>query len=184
LRFPSGQLTRVELGSFEVPVGGALGVEADWDLHLPPGAVRWRGSDYPVNTLAVRGCETLRLAPWLPQGLVEPTALADYVAAGGRSMPALVERAVRVELARREEALDALVPVALGLPRPELAVLVPALRWLSAERGLGADVEAWRAWLEARDARLESQPRAPEPDLPQTARPGGANVPRSGGRSG
>jgi hypothetical protein len=180
LRLPAGERARVAIGRYEVPLGGALAVEAEWDLRLPPGTLRLDGEDLPVQTLSVRGCETRRLAAFLPTSEVEPGELARYVSTGGRSMPALMERAVRIEPERRGEALAALVPVALALPRIELGVLFPALRWLSGERKLGADVEAWAAWLEAYQATPPAEePSAP--DLPGTGRPAAANVPGPGG---
>jgi hypothetical protein len=180
LRIPPGKEARVALGRYEVPIGAALAVEAAWDLRLPPGTLRLDGEDLPVQTFTVRGCETRRIAAWLPQAVVEPGELARYVAAGGRSMPALVERAVRIEPERRREALEALAPHALALPRMELAVLVPALRWLSGERKLGGDLDGWAAWLE--QVRAGPPPPAPAgPDLPATGSAPAATVPPRGG---
>jgi hypothetical protein len=180
LRLAPGEAARVALGRYAVPIGGALAVEAEWDLRLPPGTLSVDGEELPVQVLTVRGCETRRVAPWLPDSEVEPGELARYVEAGGRSMPALMERAVRIEPARRREALDALAPVALALPRIELAALVPALRWLSGERALGADAEAWAVWLEALQAGpQESAPTGP--DLPGNAGAPRATVPAGGG---
>jgi hypothetical protein len=182
LRLPPGEPRRVRLGRYEVPVGGALGVQARWDLHLPAGTIRADGGDFPLDGVSVAGCETLRLAPWLPQGPVEPGELARYVADGGRSMPAVVERTVRVPLDHRGEALEALVPVAAELPVIDLPVLIPALRWLSEERSLGADAEAWARWLQARSTAPGATPQRPAgPDLPQTAPPRVATVPGPGG---
>jgi hypothetical protein len=181
LRIPPGKQARVALGRYEMPIGAALAVEAAWDLRLPPGTLRLDGEDLPVQTFTVRGCETRRIAAFLPTPAVEPGELARYVASGGRSMPALVERAVRIEPERRREALEALAPVALEMPRMELAVLVPALRWLSGERKLGGDVDAWARWLE--EVRAGPQPAAPSgPDLPATQTAPAATVtPRGGG---
>ena len=173
LRLPAGRDLRIDLGLYDVPLAGALAVEAAWDLHLPPGALRLEGTDYPAAALDAAGCETVRLAPWLPVGEVAPDELADYVERGGRGMPALVERAVRVERARRGEALDALAPVALSLTRDERAVLVPVLRWLSGQRELGADVDAWSSWLDRRLAGAADEGRDPLLDLPATGAPPG-----------
>lgn len=179
LSFPAGERARIALGRYAVPIGGALAIEAEWDLRLPPGTLRLDGEDYPVQVLVVRGCETRRVASWLPASEVDPGELARYVSAGGRSMPALMERAVRIDPARRREALEALAPVALGLPRIELGGLVPALRWLSFERHIGADVEAWAVWLE--DVRAGTEPtESSGPELPATPSSPGATVPREG----
>ena len=82
-------------------------------------------------------------------------------------MPALIERAVRVPIVRRGEALDALTPIALGMPRTDMVVLVPALRWLSGRRELGADVDSWVAWLEARAAAAGTEVDGPALELPE-----------------
>jgi len=180
LRIPPGKQARVALGRYEVPIGGALAVEVAWDLRLPPGTVRVDGEDLPVQTFTVHGCETRRIAAWLPAAVVEPGELARYVASGGRSMPALVERAVRIDPQQRREALEALAPVALAMPRMDLAVLVPALRWLSGERNLGGDVDAWAKWLEG--VRAGPPPPPPTgPDLPATGSTPAATVPAKGG---
>ncbi len=161
LLVPPGAGARWPLGEFAVPTGRALGALAEWDLELQQGVLVLEGLDFPASEVAVAGCQTLRLATWLPASPVEPGELVRYVEAGARSMPALVERTVRIDPARREEALDLLTPSALSCSRLELARLVPTLRWLSQQRELGADVDAWRAWL---SARLRSEP--PALDLP------------------
>ncbi len=162
LLVPPGAGARLELGEFAVPSGRALAVLAQWDLALQPGVVRLEGQEFPAADVAVAGCRTLRLAAWLPPAPVEPEELVRYVQAGARSLPALLERTVRIDPARRTEALDLLAPTALSLGRPELTRLVPTLRWLSDQRDLGADVDAWRAWLASR-----GEPAAePALDLP------------------
>jgi hypothetical protein len=175
---PAGSTVALDLGVYDVPSGAALGLLAEWDVNLQPGTIRMEGVDYPASLVQVRGCESLRLAAWLPGAPVPADSLARYVAGGGRAMSAMVERAVRVDLARHEAALDALVPEALKLSRPELPLLVPALRWLSGRRDLGADIDAWQAWLVERAARPAADSGArPALDLPETAPVPGAILP-------
>jgi hypothetical protein len=147
---------------------------------LRAGTLSTGGEEFPANELFVRTAATVRLAPWLPTAPVAADALADYVAGGGRALPALMERAVRVELERREAALDALVAPALGLPSSELGRLVPALRWLSGRRELGADPEAWRQWLASREEARRRPAGRPALELPETPAPPDASLPRRG----
>lgn len=168
LDVPAGRTAVVDLGEFEVSGSRNLALQADWELQLRAGTLALDGREYPANELPVRPTTTLRLASWLPSAPIPAAALADYVEGGGRAVPALMERAVRVELEQREAALDALTAPALALPRVELALLVPALRWLSGRRELGADPAAWQRWLSER-AELRDAPAVPRTlDLPET----------------
>ena len=82
-----------------------------------------------------------------------------------------------LEPARREEALDLLTPVLLRRSRLELAPLVPTLRWLSGQRELGADSEAWWRWLEQRrDGKRDVPDQGGGLDLPETSGARDANV--------
>ena len=171
---PPGRGAVLDLGEFEVSGTRNLALQADWELTLRSGTLRLGGEEYPANELVVRPAVTLRMAPWLPTAPVAPAALAEYVAGGGRAMPALMERAVRVDLDQRPAALDALIGPALALPRDELALLVPALRWLSGRRDLGAEPRAWQRWLDER-ATARAAPASPGAlDLPET--PAGADA--------
>ena len=166
----------LDLGEFAVDGTRNLALQADWELVLRAGTLTLGDEEYPANELAVRPARTLRLAPWLPTAPVAADALAEYVAEGGRAMPALMERAVRVGLEQREEALDALTAPALDLPRVDLALLVPALRWLSGRRDLGAEPRAWQRWLDERAAERAAGTRDPALELPATAPGGDARV--------
>lgn len=180
LPVPAAETAVLDLGEFEVSGSGNLALQADWELVLRAGTLSTGGEEFPANELAVRAAATVRLAPWLPPAPVAADALADYVAAGGRALPALMERAVRVDLLQREAALDALEAPALGLPASELARLVPALRWLSGRRELGAEPEAWRQWLASREAARRRPAGRPALELPETPAPPDASLPTSG----
>lgn len=169
LDLPAGRTAALDLGEFEVSGARNLALQADWQLELRAGSLALSGREYPANDLTVRQAVTQRLATWLPDAPIPPESLAEYVAGGGRAVPALMERAVRVGLDEREAALDALTAPALALTQVELERLVPALRWLSGRRELGADALAWQRWL-AQRAGERGRPAATPgaPDLPQT----------------
>lgn len=187
LEVPAAGTTVVDLGEYEVSGTGNLALQADWEIVLRAGTLTLGREDYPANELPVRPAATVRLADWLPGAPIPARALADYVASGGRALPAILERAVRVDLQAREQALDALSGPALELPAPELTRLVPALRWLSGRREMGFDPEAWRAWFASR-ARDRSKPgERPALELPETPVRSDASLPkpaadRSGGQ--
>jgi hypothetical protein len=168
LDLPAQRTAVLDLGEFEVSGERNLALQADWQLELRAGTLSLAGSEYPANDLPVRPATTLRLAPWLSSAPIPPDALAAYVRGGGRAAPALMERAVRVGIDEREAALDALCAPALELPQIELLLLVPALRWLSGRRELGADPVAWQRWLAERaGARVAPPPQTLElPDAP------------------
>jgi hypothetical protein len=167
-------------------------VRASFALVLPSGELLFDGQAYPANTLTVRPCSVQRLAPFLPTGPVEPEELLRYLGGQRVATPALLERAVRIPPERREEALELLSAAALDMTRPELERALPALRWLSGQRHLGADVDAWRRWREQRRALAEAdRPLLPLPRPADRARassrrrrPGAARGPRARAGSG
>ena len=177
LRFTPDRPTRLELGTFDLPLGGALAVRGVWELDLLAGGIR-EERDLPAMGVPVRSCEAVRLAPWLPGAPVEPGELirllreeimdpAGAVASPQRQLPRILERTVRIAPARREEALDLLVPVALEMIPSERTLIVPSLRWLSGVARLGGDDHAWVGWLEERQRRLqEARGREPALELP------------------
>lgn len=176
LRVPPGEGASIDLGAFEMPGRRNLALQADWELELRSGTLVLGGEEYPANELVVRPARTLRLAPWLPSAPIPASSLADYVRAGGRSVPAFMERAVRVGLDQREEALDAVTGPACELAGVDLELLIPALRWLSGRRDLGADPRAWQVWLEARAEERARPADTPALDLPETVRAADARV--------
>jgi hypothetical protein len=180
LAVPAAQTAVLDLGEFEVSGSGNLALQADWELVLRAGTLSTGGEEFPANELPVRGAATVRLAPWLPGGPIPAAALADYVSGGGRALPALMERAVRVDPEEREQALDALEAPALGLPASELERLVPALRWLSGRRDLGADPALWRQWLAEREAARTRPAGRPALELPETPVRPDASLPPPG----
>jgi len=152
-----GEVTRIRLGDFELPIGAALAVRATWDLSLMPGeVVRGDAAGVPVNDFRVRSGQTVRLASFLPTDPVPPEELARYLAGDVVSLPAMIERAVRIPVDQRAEALDLLGPVVESMTLIELERAVPVLRWLSGQRELGGDPARWRAWMALRTEQVEA----------------------------
>lgn len=172
LSVPAGERVRIDLGPFDMPAASVpLAARASWELDPVSGEFRFGGATLPASGLAVAPCDLVRLAPWLPNGAVEPAELARYLGEPGFSTPAMLERTVRIDSARRPEALDLVTPVALAMDRIALARAVPALRWLAGHSELGADGESWRAWLVERAQKREVSGAAPSLDLPDAPPP-------------
>ena len=163
---PPGAGARVRLGTSSLPAGTWLAVRATWDLELLPCDLAWKGARYPARSLAVRPCEAVRLAPWLPQAPVEPQELASYAQRTSFSTAAMLERAVRIDPARRAEALQLLGEPELRY-RLDLHRLAPALRWLSGFRGPLGDGELWREWLAGRHGERDAAPASGRLELPE-----------------
>jgi hypothetical protein len=168
LQLAPGAPVTLHLGTFQLAVRGLIASRGCWELRAMAGSIERGEEVFPAMNVAVAPLEVVRLAEGLPSDAVTPEELVSYVSdpahrQGPRTTPALLARAVRIDNARRVEALDALSPVALQMGNPDLACVVPALRWLSGERDLGADPRAWRVWLQTRVA-ARSEPldrRAP-----------------------
>jgi len=174
LAIAPGKSARVPLGAFDLPAGAVpLALRASWELDPVSGEFLLGGASFPASALAVDPCETVRLAPWLPAGDVEPAELARTLAQPRFSTPAMLERAVRIPRERRAEALDLATPVLLSMDRFALARAVPALRWLAGRTDLGADAAAWRRWIEARAEKRrlgqDATPGLELPDVPESS---------------
>jgi len=165
LQIESGVRARVPLATFSVRCGGMMAVQARWELAARDGILVLGSRELPAKDLAASGCALVRLDPRLPASPVDPVEFTRYVERGAPSLAALLERAVRVEPARRRETLDLASARLRALPDAELERLAPALRWLAdlSEPPVGG--EAWRTWLEAR-ARAAAEAPRPALDLP------------------
>lgn len=128
---------------------GALAVNDRWILHLRSGSVDADGGEFPAMNFAVSSAQRVELAPVLPSGSLAPTFLLEAARNPGVSMPALLERTVRILPRDRDAALAALVPLVETWTPEQIARLVPSLRWLSGGSEAGGDPLAWRAWLRA-----------------------------------
>ena len=153
-----GVETRIRLGDFRLPTGAALAVRATWELSLVPGeVVRGTRRGVPVNEFVVQQAQVVRLASHLPTDPVEPAELVRYLEGDAFSMPAMLERAVRIPSDRRDEALELLGPVVERMTMIELERTIPALRWLSGNRDLGGDPALWRTAMAAHIERRERE---------------------------
>lgn len=163
LPIPPATPVRVPLESYELPLAGRLAVRERWAYELRSGEILVGETVLPAQAPEVAPAQRIRLAPFLPVAPVEPAELVDYIQREVVNLPPLVERAVRIDPARRGEALDLLAPLVQELARtdPErLARVAPALRWLARTGRPGADPEAWVEWFALRAARGE--PGTPE----------------------
>ena len=134
LAIEPGRTETVELLTYNVPYGGQVAVRDQWDLQLLSGEVRRGDEAYPAMRVGVQRCERVSIAPYFPQEPLEPSVLLEYIAGEEIHGPPLIERTVRIDDARREEALELLAPLVEDLERddPErLAEIAPALRWLA-----------------------------------------------------
>lgn len=166
LRIPPGEGSSLVLGRFPLEVGGALAVRIHWSLRLGSGEFVLGRRRYPAMLLGAEPCEAVRLAAFLPEAPVGPEVLAEYLDAGRFATAPMLERAVRIEPERREEALDLLTPVLQRMDRIDLERAVPALRWLSGHPGGLRDPSEWEGWLEERARRRAPTPPPDPLDLP------------------
>ena len=174
LELPPGRPTRVRLGEFPLDTGTAMAVRATFELEVPAGELLLDGQAFPANELSVRPCTLVRLADYLPKAPVEPSELVRYLTGPRVALAALLERAVRIAPERRGETLDLLAAAAEGLTAQQLERAAPALRWVSGNRELGSDGEAWRRWLAARSWEPRETAAAPElPPAPVLTLPAG-----------
>ncbi len=144
--------TRLYAYDRRIPAG-ALAVDDRWILHLRSGSVDADDGEFPAMNLAVRHAQRVELAPVLPSGSLAPSILVDAARKPEISMPALLERTVRILPRDRDVALAALAPLVETWTPEQIARLVPSLRWLSGDSEPGGDPLAWRAWLRAWAAR-------------------------------
>jgi hypothetical protein len=169
---PGGE-TRLELLTYDLPLGRALAARERWRVETRAGEIECGGVRYPAQSVPVAGCERERLSSRIAAEHVPATALARRLEEQDppRSRE-LLELALRTAECEREPALRALAPVVARLAHssPErLAAAEPALRWLTQNRELGLDAEAWARYLGDRAAasRAAANPPAGALDLPE-----------------
>jgi len=159
LELDSDGWLEVSLGSFPTLLpGNALAARTHWSLHFRAAEIEEEGRSYPAMDVPPAVVERVDLAPFLPTATVDPSELASYAARPDGSQLALYERTVRMDPARREEALDLLTPLVAGCTAEQLARLVPTLRWLAGIGQGGGDPELWRAWLATRAVERSAPP--------------------------
>ena len=138
--------TRLHNYDRRIPAG-ALAVNDRWVLRLRAGSVDADEGLFPAMNLTVKYAERVELASVLPSESLAPALLVEAARNPDVSMPALLERTVRILPRDREAALGALAPLVETWTSEQIARLVPSLRWLSGESDPGGDPLAWRAWL-------------------------------------
>ena len=162
LTLPPGEVLRHPILDYELTAGGALAVRERWSLEPRAGEVEVDGRWLPAQNPRVAPAERTVLASFLPRAPVEPAELVRYAARPEAvHMPPLIERTVRIDPERREEALDLLAPLVADLAEadPErLETIAPALRWLSRSVYPGTHPQAWADWFAARRTRSEEIP--------------------------
>ncbi len=129
-----------------IPIG-ALAVNDRWVLRLLSGGVLAREQLLPAMNMHVEFAERVELAEVIPSEPVRPHELYEAAAAHRFSVPALLERTVRIIPSQREEALALLAPLLETWTPEQIARLVPSLRWLAMDGDRGRDPHTWRAWL-------------------------------------
>lgn len=155
-----GQQSEVELARFFLdPPAGQLAVRLAFALELRSGVLVRGGRELPAMRVAVQPARAVRRSSELPQELLSPEQLLA-ASAGLTSSEELLALAVRTEpepagLADLERALA-------ELPRPNLELWIPSVRWLAGS-GAPTDVDGLRGWLRAR-AEAEAH-RGPRPAL-------------------
>jgi hypothetical protein len=170
-----GERRTLALAPVEVELAGALALRVVFSLELHAGVAARIGPDGTREELPAAGprcrpAEIVLLAQYLPPDAVDPGELARYALRPEISVPALMERAVRVDPARWGEALDAVAASAGAYPDQRLAELVPALRFIGRVGESSADPVAWRAWL-AGAGRAGERGGHAELDLPDQGTP-------------
>ena len=148
LEIPAGG--EVEVRVTEVPVEvpvGAIATRMEAAMTFNNGTVSEGKESLPMRDLELSGVRRTDLAGWVPTALVDPIELAELVQRGGAPLPAILERAVRISPARRDETLDRLGEVVRTLPMEAFHSIVPALRWVVGTNEFGRDEKRWRDWL-------------------------------------
>ncbi len=143
----------------QVPVG-AMATRMSVSLVCTGGEVEEAGVRFPARNIDVGEAERTDIAGWIPTGLVEPGRMVRLVEEGRGSTDVLLECAIRIAPARRDEALDGLGRAIQTLPREAVRPVVPAIRWLMGVQGIdgfGRDERDWKELLADRyDRRVEA----------------------------
>ena len=174
LTIPPGVELTLALSRYFVPMGRAMALRDRWSLDVLSGEIHVGDEPYPAVGIRITPVEADYLASFLSAQAVEPEVLVEYLRREEIHLPPLLERTVRIAPGRRDEALAALLPVLRDPATAEeerMAMIAPALRWLSGSTEPGVDPRAWIRYLEAHLAPSspEGEGRRPVLDLPDTA---------------
>lgn len=171
-RLPRGEVSEWVLARRRAVRPGAIGVRERWKLHLRSGDVRLDTEEGPGERLPFRAPELAAAefeapAIFLPTAPVEPEEFVRYATGEVVNLPPLLERAVRIEPARRREALEALAARLHEIEDERLIELLPALRWLARQGRDHTDPATWRDFLAGLDRYWELAPEETDLDLPR-----------------
>lgn len=145
---PPGATERVELGTFASRVSGdALAERLTFRLEVRSGELEEDGSSFPAQRYGVEPLEYVGLAPFLPNGALEPAELAGYLQRPEPASAPIMERAIRILPNRRMEALELLEPLVQRATEQEFQRMAPALQWLAPEGPGVSGREPWLRWL-------------------------------------
>lgn len=155
----AGERAALELGTFELDLGGALAVREEWWIEWRSGfATTAAGVRLPVQQLRSTPVERNRIAAFLPTEPLGPEPLCESLVRADFEQidPALrraqlLERAVRIPRERREETLIAVAALLPDVPDSRLEDAAPALAWLARQAGQRSPAQ-WRHWFATRTA--------------------------------
>lgn len=164
-QLPAGETVSVALGVDSPRIGeGALAVRVEWRISLGAGSAFVEDERFPLQGLKVEDGVIVRLSRELPTGSVEPAELFRYALSEAVSLPALLERAVRIVPPRYEEALDHLSKIEADFSPAAMRALVPVMAWLTGSTGISATGEEWRVWLQNRRSEKDQGGNLDLPD--------------------
>lgn len=162
IRLKPGERRSFEVARYLLPMEGAIAVRERWSLTFGDGSLRVGKRSLPAANVQAGVVNYEELAPEIPREHVLPAKLVEYVQGRRVFMPLLLEHAVRIDPARREETVRALLPVLERLAVDDLdrgRMLAPALRWLTRSNKPGVEPVAWV------DALRERFSERPDPNL-------------------
>ena len=136
---------------------GALAERMTFRLDLRAGTLVRGERELPAQRFDVAASERVALsAPLAARGPARKEELVELVRAGHARARDALDLALRLPPEERGVVLDELAPLVERMPDPDLAELVPALRWLARDAEAGGAAAEWRALL--RERTLRSKP--------------------------
>ncbi len=165
LRLGAGGRLEQNLGLVELDFGDALARRDRLEIEVTACRVQLEDGEVFSVALGEAQLEWVGRAPWLPSSDLDPEVFLEYIQARRISLPAVLERAVRIPPQQWNETLVALAELAPKLNDGRLGYITPAMRWLARSARPGGDPQVWRLELE-RHRKLHGSIRNPL-DLPE-----------------
>jgi len=148
-----GAPVRLRVTTQPLPRTDAVALRESWRLEVKSGHVRFEGRRLPMRAFEVESPRKEWLAAYLDRGALAPDEFMRFVSDPESYeldhevfTARMLERLLRVPIARRQELRRALTAFAAELDDVRFERLVPALRWTS-QADHGHDAAAWRAAL-------------------------------------